>query len=152
MSDDVNDYLQAVIGDEFTGQGLPDVARDAGRVRGAGARERPAEPRRQAAAIVAAVDEAADRLGNTRAVARQAYIHPEVDRAFAAGRDPAAHLRRAIPLAAARRDRAAARPRAPVLAAAGLSRRGPPRACADRPPAKMGGLCARSTGSTARSA
>ena len=38
--------------------------------------------------MVAAVDEVAERLGNTRAVARSAYVHPAVDRAFAAGRLP----------------------------------------------------------------
>ena len=38
--------------------------------------------------MVAAVDEAADRLGNTRAVARQAYLHPALDRAYSAGRLP----------------------------------------------------------------
>ena len=88
LSDDVNDYIQAAIGDEYSAKdfrtwngtlaAFTALARD----------EPPSEPRRRAAVMVAAVDEAADRLGNTRAVARQAYLHPAVDRAYSAGRLP----------------------------------------------------------------
>jgi DNA topoisomerase-1 len=35
---------------------------------------------------VAVVDEVADRLGNTRTVARASYVHPAVIRSFEAGR------------------------------------------------------------------
>ena len=88
MSDDVNAYIQGVIGDEFTAKDFRTWHGTLAAFEALARQERPAEPRRQAAAVVAAVDEAAERLGNTRAVARQAYIHPEVDRAFAAGRIP----------------------------------------------------------------
>ena len=88
MSDDVNDYLQAVIGDAFTAKDFRTWHGTLAAFEALARTEPPAEPRRQAAAVVSAVDEVADRLGNTRAVARAAYIHPEIDRAFAAGRIP----------------------------------------------------------------
>ena len=88
MSDDVNDYIQAAIGDEFSAKDFRTWHGTLAAFEALARGERPAGKRRQAAAVVAAVDEVAERLGNTRAVARQAYVHPAVDRAFAAGRLP----------------------------------------------------------------
>ena len=88
MSDDVNDYIQAAIGDEFSAKDFRTWHGTLAAFEALARDERPAGKRRQAAAVVAAVDEVAERLGNTRAVARQAYVHPAVDRAFAAGRLP----------------------------------------------------------------
>ena len=88
MSDDVNDYIQAAIGDEFSAKDFRTWHGTLAAFEALARDERPVGKRRQAAAVVAAVDEVAERLGNTRAVARQAYVHPAVDRAFAAGRLP----------------------------------------------------------------
>ena len=88
MSDDVNDYIHAAIGDEFSAKDFRTWHGTLAAFEALARDERPAGKRRQAAAVVAAVDEVAERLGNTRAVARQAYVHPAVDRAFAAGRLP----------------------------------------------------------------
>ena len=88
MSDDVNAYIRAAIGDEFSAKDFRTWRGTLAAFETLSGSERPTEPRRQAAAMLAAVDEAADRLGNTRAVARQAYVHPAIDQAFSAGRLP----------------------------------------------------------------
>jgi DNA topoisomerase-1 len=88
LSDDVNAYLHEAIGDEFSAKDFRTWRGTLAAFEALARGERPVTKRGQAAAMVAAVDEVADRLGNTRAVARQAYVHPAVDRAFAAGRLP----------------------------------------------------------------
>ena len=88
LSEDVNDYIQAAIGDEFSAKDFRTWHGTLAAFEALARGERPTAKRGQAAAVVAAVDEVAERLGNTRAVARQAYVHPAVDRAFAAGRLP----------------------------------------------------------------
>ena len=88
LSEDVNDYIHAAIGDEFSAKDFRTWHGTLAAFEALARGERPTVKRRQAAAVVAAVDEVAERLGNTRAVARQAYVHPAVDRAFAAGRLP----------------------------------------------------------------
>lgn len=85
-SDDVNDYLREVSGDDLTAKdfrtwggtvvaanalrdtGPPDDARDADR------------------SILRAIDAVAERLGNTRAVARSSYVDPRVPKAYRFGR------------------------------------------------------------------
>ena len=142
MSDDVNAYIRAAIGDEFSAKDFRTWHGTLAAFEALAGGERPTEPRRRAAAVVAAVDEAADQLGNTRAVARQAYVHPAIDRAFQAGAFPGGRSS-PVPDGGGR-----ARPSCCVC-----SPRGPRPAPDDsnRPPAKMGGPCGRSTGSTARS-
>ncbi len=88
MSDDVNAYIQAAIGDEFSAKDFRTWQGTLAAFEALAGGDRPADARGQATAVVAAVDEAADRLGNTRAVARQAYVHPAIDQAFSAGRLP----------------------------------------------------------------
>ena len=88
LSDDVNDYIHAAIGDEFSAKDFRTWHGTLAAFEALSRDERPTAKRQQAAAVVAAVDEVAERLGNTRAVARAAYVHPAVDRAFAAGRLP----------------------------------------------------------------
>ena len=88
LSDDVNDYIQEAIGDEFSAKDFRTWHGTLAAFEALARSERPVAKRGRAAAVMAAVDEVAERLGNTRAVARQAYVHPGVDRAFAAGRLP----------------------------------------------------------------
>lgn len=84
-SEDVNDYLRAIAGDEFSAK---DFRTWAGTVQAAQIlrhhdgddNEDPTEE-----GIVAAIDEVAAALGNTRAVCRKYYIHPAVTDAYRAG-------------------------------------------------------------------
>jgi DNA topoisomerase-1 len=77
-SQDVNDYLRETAGDDYTAK---DFRTWAGTVLAAVALrelqgfESEAEAKRN---VVAAIDRVAKRLGNTRAVARRAYVHPVV--------------------------------------------------------------------------
>ena len=84
-SDDVNAYLKAITGEEFTAK---DFRTWAGTLAAVGALEsaEPPESEREAnRVIVAAIDEAAAELGNTRAVCRTAYVHPAVLEAYRDG-------------------------------------------------------------------
>ncbi len=88
LSEDVNGYIQSVLGEEFSAKDFRTwhgtlVAFEA--LSGETASD---DPRQRQAAVRAAVDLVADKLGNTRAVARSAYVHPALDRAFATGRLP----------------------------------------------------------------
>ena len=81
-SDDVNAYLRAVAGpgvsarDFRTWGGTTTAVRDLGPLR-------PED--RSTSAFLAAIDVAAERLGNTRAVCRASYVHPAVEPAFESG-------------------------------------------------------------------
>jgi DNA topoisomerase-1 len=85
-SDDVNDYLREVTGQDFTAK---DFRTWAGTVLAASALrdvagfESEAEAKRK---VAAAIDQVARKLGHTRAVCRRAYIHPAVVAAYMAGR------------------------------------------------------------------
>lgn len=84
-SSDVNAYLRAAMGDDYTAK---DVRTWAGTVLAAqalaalGTCETKTEANRR---IVAAVDIVASRLGNTRAVCRKCYIHPAILSAYEEG-------------------------------------------------------------------
>ena len=84
----MNAYIQDAIGEAFSAKDFRTWHGTLAAFEALARGERPAAKRGQAAAVIAAVDEVAERLGNTRAVARSAYVHPAVDRAFAAGRLP----------------------------------------------------------------
>jgi DNA topoisomerase-1 len=89
-SDDVNDYLRAISGEELT---TKDFRTWAGTVLAAEAlaRMRPARNERIAKQrVIEAIDLVAKRLGNTRAVCRRCYVHPAVIEAFTEGALPAA--------------------------------------------------------------
>lgn len=84
-SSDVNAYLREVTGDEFTAK---DFRTWAGTVLAAWALNEFAEFDSDAAAkrnITRAIKTVARRLGNTRAVCRQSYVHPEVLNAYLDG-------------------------------------------------------------------
>jgi DNA topoisomerase-1 len=84
-SDDVNGYLRDIAGPGVTAK---DFRTWGGTVTAlehlAGA------PQGDPAALLAAIDAAAERLGNTRDVCRRAYVHPELEPAHADGRLQAA--------------------------------------------------------------
>jgi DNA topoisomerase-1 len=82
---DVNAYLKSIAGDEFTAK---DFRTWAGTVLAARALQELARFNSQAQAkrnVLRAVEAVAKRLGNTRAVCRKCYIHPEVVNAFLDG-------------------------------------------------------------------
>jgi DNA topoisomerase-1 len=84
-SSDVNTYLREITGGEFTAK---DFRTWAGTLAAAQALDEASGVTSIAASrrtIVAAVDQVADALGNTRAVARKCYIHPAVIDAYSTG-------------------------------------------------------------------
>jgi DNA topoisomerase-1 len=84
-SDDVNAYLREIAGDEFTAK---DFRTWAGTVLAAGALqelEHAETERGLKKNVVAAVEQVAKRLGNTKAVCRKCYIHPAVLDAYLDG-------------------------------------------------------------------
>jgi DNA topoisomerase-1 len=85
-SEDVNDYLRKISGEDFTAK---DFRTWAGTILAARFfREAKVTPQTRGArkALVRAIARVADELGNTPAVARKGYIHPAVVAAFLAGR------------------------------------------------------------------
>lgn len=89
-SADVNDYLRAAMGDEFTAKDFRTWAGTLGALEllaGRPAAEDEAEAKRTVADCVKAVSA---RLGNTPAVCRACYIHPAVLEAYTAGTLPRA--------------------------------------------------------------
>ena len=84
-SGDVNEYLKAITGQEFTAKDFRTwngtiLAVAALRDLGPAATQKAAK-----AAIINAVDKVAEQLNNTRAVCRKYYIHPTVFETYAAG-------------------------------------------------------------------
>lgn len=81
-ADDVNAYLRACGGDEVSARDFRTWGGTVTTVRDLG----PLLPEdRSPAAFLAAVDVAAERLGNTRTVCRASYVHPAVEPAFESG-------------------------------------------------------------------
>ncbi len=92
-SEDVNDYLRTISGEELTAK---DFRTWAGTVLAARslAGMRPARNERLAKQrVIEAIDVVAKRLGNTRAVCRRCYVHPAVIEAFMESEMPAALAR-----------------------------------------------------------
>jgi DNA topoisomerase I len=83
-SEDVNDYLREITGQEFTAK---DFRTWAGTVMAALALAlEPFGSQRQAKKnVVSAIEQVADRLGNTPAVCRKCYVHPQVIDAYLDG-------------------------------------------------------------------
>jgi DNA topoisomerase-1 len=84
-SSDVNGYLRAITGEDFTAK---DFRTWSGTLLAAAALEDlgPAPSEREAkSTIVAAIDRVAERLNNTRTVCRKYYVHPAVVDAYLAG-------------------------------------------------------------------
>ena len=84
-SGDVNQYLQEITGQEFTAK---DFRTWNGTILAVAALQQigPSATQKEAkSAIIAAVDQVAEQLNNTRAVCRKYYIHPTVFETYAAG-------------------------------------------------------------------
>ena len=84
-SGDINTYLRELTGADYTAK---DFRTWSGTTIAAGVLRHLPKPQSKKAAnrdILAAVDTVAERLGNTRAVARRSYIHPAIYDAYEAG-------------------------------------------------------------------
>lgn len=98
-SGDVNDYLRAIAGNGFTAK---DFRTWAATVSVAGSLI--AHGKASEAMLRAAIERAANELGNTPAVCRRAYVHPLIMQVYASA-DEAGRLRAAFERAATRRGR-----------------------------------------------
>ena len=84
-SGDVNQYLREASGEEFSAK---DFRTWSGTLLAASALQAAGQPRSRAArkrTVLAALDEVAERLHNTRAVSRKYYVHPRLLEAFEEG-------------------------------------------------------------------
>ena len=84
-SDDVNDYLREITGRDLTAKDFRTwtgtmLAAESLREAGPASTKREAERN-----VLSAIDRAADRLGNTRAVCRKYYVHPALIEAYMQG-------------------------------------------------------------------
>lgn len=84
-ADDVNGYLHEVGGAWITARDFRSWGATAEVAAVLGPSSRPEDEREAAKAVIDAVDHAAARLGNTRAVCRDSYIHPALPEAFLSG-------------------------------------------------------------------
>jgi DNA topoisomerase-1 len=84
-SGDVNDYLREITGEEFTAKDFRTWAGTLQAVEALEAVGPAATARASKSAILAAIDQVAERLNNTRAVCRKYYIHPAVLETYEAG-------------------------------------------------------------------
>jgi DNA topoisomerase-1 len=84
-SEDVNEYLRSAAGADVTAKDFRTWAGTVSAYRALRGEEPPASTRAARKTIVRAMRETAERLGNTPAVARQAYVHPAVIAAYANG-------------------------------------------------------------------
>jgi DNA topoisomerase-1 len=84
-SNDVNAYLREISSDDFTAKDFRTWAGTVGAALALRAQELPETKAAQKRALNAAIDQVAEALGNTRAVCRKAYVHPQVFDAFADG-------------------------------------------------------------------
>lgn len=84
-SDDVNDYLREIAGPAITARDFRTWGGTVAVVEALGPHPPPEEERGCTTAFLDAVDQAALRLGNTRAVCRTSYVHPVVEIAHREG-------------------------------------------------------------------
>ena len=106
---DVNDYLQNITGDEITAK---DFRTWAGTMLAAGELRRdpiPTTERERKRRVLAAIDAASRRLGNTRTVCRKYYIHPVLLATYMAGDEFLPPLPEDRPFTKRRRSRATLR-------------------------------------------
>jgi DNA topoisomerase I len=84
-SNDVNDYLREATGQDFTAKDFRTWAGTVGAALALREQELPEAKAAQKRVLNAAIDQVAEALGNTRAVCRKAYVHPQVFDAFSDG-------------------------------------------------------------------
>ncbi|RWR08287.1 DNA topoisomerase IB [Sinirhodobacter populi] len=85
-SQDVNDYIRAAAGPDFTSKHFRTWGATVAAALALGATDLPGPKREQARALNAVLDDVAGMLRNTRAVCRSGYVHPAVIDAWAQGR------------------------------------------------------------------
>jgi DNA topoisomerase I len=85
-STDVNDYLRSVGGPDVSAKEFRTWAATLAAARGLCRQPLGDTLRARRSVLVQVIDDVAGRLGNTRAVCRKSYIHPEVLRVYEAGR------------------------------------------------------------------
>ncbi|HEX2115473.1 MAG TPA: DNA topoisomerase IB [Alphaproteobacteria bacterium] len=84
-SNDVNAYLREITGEDFTAKDFRTWAGTVGAALALRAQELPESKAAQKRALNAAIDQVAGVLGNTRAICRKAYVHPQVFDGFSDG-------------------------------------------------------------------
>ena len=84
-SSDVNAYLHEITGQDFTAKDFRTWAGTVGAALALREQEIPEAKAAQKRVLNAAIDQVAEALGNTRAVCRKAYVHPQVFDAFSDG-------------------------------------------------------------------
>jgi DNA topoisomerase I len=84
-SGDVNEYLREIGGADFTAKDFRTWAGSVLAARELAAQEPPRSKAQAARAVNEAIDSVGHQLGNTRAIARKSYVHPEVIEAFLDG-------------------------------------------------------------------
>lgn len=89
-SDDVNAYLREISGEDLTAKELRTWAGTVHAARALASRPAHKNERLAQRELVAAIDEVAARLGNTRAICRRCYVHPAVVEAYLTGTLPRA--------------------------------------------------------------
>jgi DNA topoisomerase-1 len=89
-SEDVNDYLRDIAGTEVTSKMFRAWGATLLAVRALSSGRPPGSPRLARREVVAAMEEVAEQLGNTPAIARGSYVHPAILDAYAEGDLPAA--------------------------------------------------------------
>jgi DNA topoisomerase I len=81
-SGDVNEYLREIGGDEFSAKDFRTWAGTVLAARTLAAQEPPRSKRRATQTVNVAIEAVGRQLGNTRAIAKKSYVHPEVIEAF----------------------------------------------------------------------
>jgi DNA topoisomerase I len=84
-SNDVNVYLREITGADFTAKDFRTWAGTVGAALALRTQMLPEAKAAQKRALNAAIDQVAEALGNTRAVCRKAYVHPQIFDAFSDG-------------------------------------------------------------------
>jgi len=93
-SDDVNAYLRDITGEDFSAKDFRTWAGTVAAVAELAGAEPPSSPSEAKTRVIAAIDAVAEQLGNTRAVARSSYIHPDAIAGYEDGSLAAAWSRR----------------------------------------------------------
>lgn len=84
-SGDVNDYLRLTFGDGTSAKDFRTWGGTVTVARSLAVDPPPSDKKQQDRAVLAAIDDAAERLGNTRAVVRGSYLHPVVPESYGEG-------------------------------------------------------------------
>jgi DNA topoisomerase-1 len=93
-SDDVNEYMREATSDDFSAKDFRTWAGTVTAVKALCRTELAESEREREQSVVSAIDDVADELGNTRAISRKSYVHPEVIAGYMDGSLPKAWAER----------------------------------------------------------